>query len=90
MEAFSKPNIGGGGADWISGQRMQGLLYFVKRFGNCTEEMFLSRRERNEPMMVNEAKFFPSNYTNQVVYLSTALLQSIVNICSEFFVMFLL
>ena len=43
--------------------------------------MFAFRRERNEPMMVNQAKFFPSNYTNQVVHLLTALLQSIVNIC---------
>ena len=31
-------------------------------------------------MMANKAKFFPSNYTNRVVHLFTALLQSIVNI----------
>ena len=41
--------------------------------------MFLFRRERNEPMTVNQEKFFPSNYINQVGHLLTALLQSTVN-----------
>ena len=36
-------------------------------------------RETNEPVMVNQAKLFPSNYTNRVVHLFTALLQSIVH-----------
>ena len=43
--------------------------------------MFLFRREMNESVMVNQEKFFPNNYTNRVVHISTALLQSIVNIC---------
>ena len=34
----------------------------------------------NEHVIVNQAKFFPSNYTNQVVHLFTALSRSIVNI----------
>ena len=44
-------------------------------------EMLLFRREINEPMMVNQAKFFPSNSINRGVHLLTALLQSIVDIC---------
>ena len=67
-------------ADWISGEGMQWLFLFVNRFPQW-KEMVPFRRERNEPVMVNQAKFFPSNYTNEVVYLLTALLQSIVNIC---------
>ena len=43
--------------------------------------MFLFRRERNDPMMINQAKCFSSNYTNRVVHLFTAFLQSIVNMC---------
>ena len=38
--------------------------------------MFFFIREMNEPVMVNQAKLFPSNYTNRVVHLFTALLQS--------------
>ena len=34
----------------------------------------------NEPAMVNQAKLFPSNYTNRVVHLFTALLQGIVHL----------
>ena len=55
--------------------------------------MFLFRSERNETMIVNEAKSFPTNYTNRVGHLLTALLESIVNIClkeSVFLVIFLL
>ena len=41
------------------------------------------RGERNEPLMVNQAKFFQGNYTNRVVHLFTAFLPlaSIVNMC---------
>ena len=39
--------------------------------------MFFFIREMNEPVMVNQAKLFPSNYANRVVHLFTALLQSI-------------
>ena len=56
------------------------VVLFCKTFRQFWE-MFLFRRERNEPMIVNQAKYFPSNYTNQVGHLLTALLQSIVNIC---------
>ena len=56
------------------------VVLFCKTFRQL-KEMLLFRRERNEPMMVNQAKFFPSNYTNRVVHLLTAFLQSIVNIC---------
>ena len=43
--------------------------------------MFLFIREMNEPVMVNQAKLLPSNYTNRVVRLFTALLQGIAHIC---------
>ena len=46
-------------------------------------EMFLSIREMNEPVVVNQAKLFPSYYTNRVVHLFTILLQSIVHICEN-------
>ena len=39
--------------------------------------MLLFIEEMNEPVMVNQAKFFPSNYTNRVVHLFIALLQSL-------------
>ena len=47
--------------------------------------MFLFGRERNEAVIVNQAKSFPSNYTNRVGHLLTALLQSIVNTCNLYF-----
>ena len=46
-------------------------------------EMFLSIREMNEPGVVNQAKLFPSYYTNRVVHLFTILLQSILHICEN-------
>ena len=48
--------------------------------------MFFVIRKITEPMMINQAKLFPSNYTNRVVHLSTALLQSIAGFqcCSSF------
>ena len=52
----------------------------VKSFRNC-RKCSLKEGKENEPMMANKAKIFPSNYTNRVVHLFTALLQSIVNIC---------
>ena len=46
-------------------------------------EMLLFIREMNEPVVVNQAKLFPSYYTNRVVHLFTILLQSIVHICEN-------
>ena len=57
------------------------IVLFCQKFRKLWE-MLPFKRERNEPLMVNrQAKFFPSNYTNRVVHLFTAVLQSIVNIC---------
>ena len=77
-QAFNKPNIAGCRLDFRGGDAM--VVLFCKKFPQL-KEMFPFRRERNEPVMVNQAKLFPSNYTNEVVYLFTALSQSIVNIC---------
>ena len=54
------------------------VVLFLKTFRQLSE-MFPFRRERNEPMMVNQAKFFPCIYTDRVVHIFTALVQSIVN-----------
>ena len=62
------------------GRGCNGLLYFIESFCNYMK-CSLKEGKENEPMMVNKAKCFPSNYTNRVVHLFTALLQSIVNIC---------
>ena len=75
--------MGEGGADGISGEGIdviKWLFYIVKSFRDCRKCSLLAGKE-NEPMMANKAKFFPSNYTNRVVHLFTALLQIIVNIC---------
>ena len=40
--------------------------------------MFLFIREMNEPVMVNQAKLFPSYYTNRVVHLFTSKYRSYV------------
>ena len=59
------------------------VVLFCKQFpptivGNVP---YKKGKSENEPLMTNKAKFFPSNYTNRVVHLFTALLQRIVNIC---------
>ena len=41
---FNKPNIEGGGANWITGEVMLRLFYFVKRFGNCSKCSVLEGR----------------------------------------------
>ena len=56
------------------------VVLFCKMFPQL-KEMVPFGRERDEPVMVNQAKFFPSNHTNEIVHLFTALSQSIVNIC---------
>ena len=59
----------------------------------CNGCSILFIRKINEPVMVNQAKLFPSNYTNRVVHLCTDLPQDVVDICSNysiFLVMFLL
>ena len=43
--------------------------------------VFLFTREVNEPVMVNQAKLFLSDYIIRVAHLFTALLQGIVRIC---------
>ena len=55
------------------------IVLFCRTFRQL-QEMILFRGERNEPIMVNKAQFFPSNYANRAVHLFTALLQSIVDI----------
>ena len=78
--AFNKPNIAREGykLDLREGGVM--VVLFSKIFPQLSE-MFFFIREMNEPVMVNQAKLFPSNYTNRVVRLFTALLQSIAHIC---------
>ena len=41
------------------------VVLFCKRF----PQLFSSVREMNDPVMVNQAKLFPSTYTNRVVFL---------------------
>ena len=53
------------------------VVLFCKTFRQLLE-MFSFRNKRNEPLMVNQAKFFPSNYTNRVVHLFKALLHNLV------------
>ena len=77
---FNKPNIAKEGykLDLWEGGVM--VVLFSKKFPQL-KEMFFFIREMNEPVMVNQAKLFPSNYANRVVRLFTALLQSIAHIC---------
>ena len=58
------------------------VVPFCKSFPSCRKcSLFFFIREINEPVVVNQAKLFPSNYTNRIVHLFTALLQGIVHIC---------
>jgi len=56
------------------------VLSVVKRYGSC-KKCIPFPREMNEPLMVIQAKLFTSSYTNGVVHVFTALLQSAVHIC---------
>ena len=53
-----------GGVAWISWGGGVMVVLFSKRFPQLCE-MFFSVREMNDPVMVNQAKFFPSAYTNR-------------------------
>ena len=68
--------VGEGGGDWITGEGMWWLFYFLKHFRNCRKCSFF-RRERNEPMMVNRQ----SNYTNRVVHFFLQIYYKVSLIC---------
>ena len=57
------------------------VVLFCKMFPKLLQMLLFRTREMNEPMLVNQAKFLPSNHTDRAVHLFTALSQSIVNIC---------
>ena len=78
--AFKKPNIAGEGCrlDLREGGVMVAL--FCKKVSAIVGNVLFHKGNMNEPVMVNQAKLFPSNYTNRVVRLFTALLQSVAHI----------